>query len=238
MVSPKAEKILYNLWQMYGNSLEMNSTYNIQDYNESLVEEFFFVVLGGFGISYELNLSALKVLKEKNLLDSKLFKTKKTLISTIELLKNEFGTKQFEPQTKSKSLRKYRFIDTKSITVAEAGCWLWNECNWNLGKKLQILGDDSREWLCNCPGIGLKSASWFLRNIGYSDNYAVLDVHILRFVSKIGIEVPKTLSEKAYLNIENVLRELCDNIGINLGKMDFLLWNLSRYGYLQHVRCD
>lgn len=238
MVSSNAEKILDTLWQMYGSSLEGTSKFRLQDSNQKLIDEFFFIVLGGFGISYELNLSALKILKEKRMLNIDLFKEKEALTDTIELLKSEFCKKQFEPRTKSNELRRYRFIDTKPITVTEAGYWLWNECGWNLNEKLHSIGNNSREWLCSCPGIGLKSASWFLRNIGYSDNYAVLDVHILRFVSKIGIEVPKTLSEKAYLHIESVLRELCDKIGVTLGKMDLLLWTLGRYGYLEYVRCE
>ncbi|SHJ57008.1 Thermostable 8-oxoguanine DNA glycosylase [Clostridium amylolyticum] len=238
MVSLNAERVLDDLWQMYGGYVQENLNFNIKLNNTKLIEEFFFIVLGGFGISYELNISALRVLKHKKLLNSNLFINKEDLIITSELLKNEFNTKQFEPRTKSSELRKYRFIDTKSITVAEAGYWLWSECQWNIDKKLQTEGNKAREWLCNCPGVGLKSASWLLRNIGYCENYAVLDVHILRFISKMGIEVPKNLSEKSYLYVEDTLRNLCDNIGVTLGKMDYLLWTLGRCGYLEHVRCE
>lgn len=233
-----AEKVLYNLWKLYGSIIEKTWKIKGEFSNEELIEEFFFIVLGGFGISYELNLSALKIIKNKGLLNNKLYSDNKQLTYTAKLLKNEFIQKQFEPMTKSKEFRKYRFINSKPIVVANAGYWLWNECFWNLDKKLKSSEYNSRKWLCECPGFGLKSASWFLRNIGYSDNYAVLDVHVLRFASRIGIEIPKTLSEKSYLHIEDILRKLCNKIGVTLGKMDFLIWTLGRYGYLDYVRCE
>ncbi|MPN54405.1 putative N-glycosylase/DNA lyase [bioreactor metagenome] len=82
----------------------------------------------------------------------------------------------------------------------------------------------------------MKSASWFLRNIGYSYDYAVFDVHILRFISRIGIDVPNVISDKVYIYLEDILREICNKIGVTLGSMDYLLWILGRNGYLEYVR--
>lgn len=238
MVVTNAENILYNLWEMYGKSIEKFLKQESEKDNSKLIEEFFFIVLGGFGISYELNQSALNVLKQKSLLSGELFDSNEKLETTIELLKKEFTIKQFEPKTKNNEFRKYRFIETKPITVSQAGYWLWNECQWNISNKINTLNINSRDWLCNCPGFGLKSASWYLRNTGYNFDYAVLDVHVLRFISKIGIEVPNTITEKSYLFIENALRELCNKIGVALGKMDYLIWTLGREGYLDYVRCE
>lgn len=230
------EDLFRELWEMYGNSISMDRDEMIIN-NNKLIEEFFFVVLGGYGISYELNKSGLNVLSSKKILTSELFQGDNIEV-VEEIIKEEFSKKQFEPMTKNNELRKYRFIKSKPRIVASAGNWLWNECEWDLQKWLKDNRLNSREQLCKCPGIGMKSASWFLRNIGYNDNYAVFDVHILRFISKIGIDVPEVITDKRYTYLEGILREVCTRIGISLGKMDYLLWILGRNGYLEYVRCN
>jgi len=81
----------------------------------------------------------------------------------------------------------------------------------------------------------MKSASWLLRNTGFNDDCAVFDVHILRFLSYLGFNVPKQLTAKVYLNLEEALRKVCNNIGVTLGKMDYLLWLLSRNGFINYA---
>lgn len=84
----------------------------------------------------------------------------------------------------------------------------------------------AREWLVkNVKGIGPKEASHFLRNVGYND-VAILDRHILSLMrehSLIG-QVPRTLSMKKYLAIEDRLKELAERVGISLGELDLYLW--------------
>lgn len=225
-------KLFLEIWELYGNSIEPYNTNKIID-NDLLIEEFFFVVLGGFGISYELNKSGLEVIKNKGFTERKFYYNNMENETTC-LLKNEFFKKQFEPKTNKKEYRKYRFTNSKPSIIYSAGKWLLNEYNWNL---VELLNEEVniRSILCSCPGFGMKSASWLLRNTGYNVNYAVLDVHILRFVSKIGIEVPKILTEKAYIHIEEILRDICAKIDVSLGKMDYLLWLLGRTGFLDYV---
>ncbi|TAH60805.1 MAG: hypothetical protein EWM50_06375 [Gottschalkiaceae bacterium] len=232
----KVEELFRDLWELYGKSIEIDRNAKLTD-NDLLIDEFFFVVLGGYGISYELNRSGLNILKSKGLISSHLYTDDK--VKEVEVfIREEFSLKQFEPKTKSNELRKYRFIESKPAIVASAGNWIFNECNWNLNEWLDINDQDSRSKLCKCPGIGMKSASWFLRNIGYNEDYAVFDVHILRFISKIGIDVPNVITEKVYINLENILRAICSRIDVTLGKMDYLLWVLGRSGYLDYVRCN
>lgn len=233
----KSVEVLFReLWDLFGESIKDNKNAKIMD-NEVLIDEFFFVVLGGYGISYELNKSGFNVIKNKGLLNSQFYIDDK--VNLVEdLIRKEFSLKQFEPRTKSNELRKYRYIYSKPITIAYAGNWILNECNWNLCDWLNGNEENLREELCNCPGIGMKSASWFLRNVGYNDNYAVFDIHILRFLSKIGFDVPETMTKKSYIYLEDDLRSICNEIDVTLGDMDYLLWVLGRSGYLDYVRCD
>lgn len=220
---------------MYGPAISKDIELPTID-NDQIINEFFFVVLGGYGISYELNLSALKILKTKGFLNHELYITKEISNNTAMLLRKELDTRQFEPVTKNGFFRRYRFIETKPINIAFAGNWFWEECNWDFITKIKEFDNrDSRKWLCQCPGFGMKSASWFLRNTRINNDCAVFDVHVLRFLSRIGFEIPESLTVKEYLQLENKLRTVCYKIGVSLGAMDYLLWILGRNGFLAHV---
>jgi len=86
-----------------------------------------------------------------------------------------------------------------------------------------------REWLVeNIKGIGMKEASHFIRNIGLSDNQlAILDIHILKNLEECGVieEIPKSLSKKDYLKIENKMREFSKQIIIPMDELDMLFWS-------------
>mgnify|MGYP001596399044 FL=1 len=86
----------------------------------------------------------------------------------------------------------------------------------------------TREWLAeNVKGIGYKEASHFLRNIGFGKNLAILDVHILKNLKNHGVikKIPKSLTKREYLNIENKLREFCKKINIPMDELDLLFWS-------------
>jgi len=85
-----------------------------------------------------------------------------------------------------------------------------------------------REWLIrNIRGVGLKEASHFLRNIGYSD-LAIIDFHILNLLDRYGlIEKPKTMTKSRYLQIEDELRRLSRDAGLSLAELDLYLWYIE-----------
>ena len=89
---------------------------------------------------------------------------------------------------------------------------------------------DKRTWLVQeITGIGLKEASHYLRNIGLGENIAILDRHILAYLLHFGIikEIPKTLSLKKYLQIEQSMTEFSKSISIPIDELDLLLWYLK-----------
>jgi len=85
-----------------------------------------------------------------------------------------------------------------------------------------------REWLIrNIRGVGLKEASHFLRNIGYSD-LAIIDFHILNLLDRYGlIEKPKTMTKSRYLRIEDELRRLSRDVDLSLAELDLYLWYIE-----------
>jgi N-glycosylase/DNA lyase len=86
---------------------------------------------------------------------------------------------------------------------------------------------DKRNWLNkNIKGYGLKESSHFLRNIGFVEDIAILDRHILKNLKKFNVieEIPKSISEKKYFQIENQMKEFSNEIGITLAHLDFIFW--------------
>ncbi len=78
----------------------------------------------------------------------------------------------------------------------------------------------------NIKGIAFKEASHFLRNIGFYNDVTILDRHILRNLLEFNVidEIPKTISEKKYLDIENRMMKFSKKINIPLKSLDFVIW--------------
>jgi len=81
------------------------------------------------------------------------------------------------------------------------------------------------------PGMGPKQASMFLRNIGYTNDLAVLDSHILRYLSWIGVtSYTKTSINtlQRYECLEAQFRSYADHIGLSVGDADLAAWIVVR----------
>ncbi|MBI2578806.1 MAG: N-glycosylase/DNA lyase [Candidatus Aenigmarchaeota archaeon] len=86
----------------------------------------------------------------------------------------------------------------------------------------------AREWLVkNVKGFGYKEASHFLRNVGFYEDVAILDRHILKNLLKYGaiVEIPKSLTPKKYMEIEEKMKEFAERSGIPFAHLDLLFWS-------------
>lgn len=89
---------------------------------------------------------------------------------------------------------------------------------------------EMREWIVkNIRGMSYKEASHFLRNIGFGQELAILDRHILKNLAALDViqEVPKTVSPKLYKEIEEKLKVYCKEVDIPMENIDLLLWYLE-----------
>ncbi len=96
----------------------------------------------------------------------------------------------------------------------------------------RILGDvfEVREWIVkNVRGMAHKEASHFLRNVGFGDEIAILDRHILRNLVRLRVidELPKTITPKRYKEIEAKMMRYCKKIDVPMDEFDLLLWYLE-----------
>ena len=77
------------------------------------------------------------------------------------------------------------------------------------------------------PGLGPKQSSLFLRNIGYTDSVAVLDVHVLTYMNWVGLT---TALEKSiptirkYERLEDSFVEHSLSLGYSPGQLDLAVW--------------
>ena len=127
-------------------------------------------------------------------------------------------------------LQTVRFGDTKSERIVVNRKFLTENGKLKIKDKISNkTAGELREWLVeNIMGYGMKEASHFIRNIGLSNNkLAILDSHILKNLKGFGIinDIPKSLTKKRYLEIEQKMKEFSDKIGISMDELDLLLWS-------------
>ncbi len=90
-----------------------------------------------------------------------------------------------------------------------------------------------RELVLRIPGLGLKEASHFLRDIGYSDELAILDSHVVRFLEDYLFHrepVSHPRCEQEYLELEENLVNLASECGLHLPDLDSAVWAFMRSG--------
>jgi len=148
-----------------------------------------------------------------------------------ELLKigpENWNLKLIENVLKGKS----RFYRMKAKAIMEAKKLFFHKGKPMIKEILQKQGIEqekfkTRIWLVkNVRGLGMKEASHFLRNIGFYENIAIIDRHILKNMKRYGIvkEIPKALTMKKYLELEQRLRAFSARIGIPMEELDLLFW--------------
>ena len=74
--------------------------------------------------------------------------------------------------------------------------------------------------------MGLKEANHVLRNLGFGEEIAILDRHILRNLLELNVieEIPKSMTPKKYYEIEDEMRKYSDYSGIRMDELDLVLW--------------
>ena len=123
-----------------------------------------------------------------------------------------------------------RFKNTKAENLVRLREIMINDKGEFITKQLFSRMKDSferREWIVkNVRGMGWKEASHFLRNVGFGEELAILDRHILRNMERLGVieSIPKTITGKNYVEMEAKLKEYVKTIDIPMDEMDLLLW--------------
>jgi N-glycosylase/DNA lyase len=127
-------------------------------------------------------------------------------------------------------LKGVRFPRNKARYIVEARKFFTENNELRIKEKIKEFNDvfALREWLSkNVKGIGMKEASHFIRNIGLSTDLAILDRHILKNLKELKVidEIPKTITKKKYIEIEEKMRNLAKSLDITLAELDLIFWS-------------
>lgn len=134
-----------------------------------------------------------------------------------------------QPEEIAEYLNIVRFKNNKSRYLVELRELMTVDGKLQPKKILSEKGNtlEKREWIFkNIKGMGMKEANHVLRNLGFGDEIAILDRHILRNLVQLNIidEIPKSITEKKYYEIEEKMKEYSEYSEITMGELDLVLW--------------
>lgn len=139
------------------------------------------------------------------------------------------------PPFKGNQGSKYRYPTSKSNFIVACAAKLYYENKMTIKHILFSSKDgiEARETLMKeCKGIGPKQASLFLRNIKYSDDLAILDCHVDRYMKLLQLNDALDLINKQkihpYLKKENKLRIYALSKKRSLASLDIGIWIVMR----------
>ncbi len=171
---------------------------------QSLREEIAACLLGGHGITAEMNEAAFCHLRSGGLLDG-IHST-----DTIEAALTE-------PLLVDGKRTRYRFPRQKARFLCEA--------------MLRLAGETPpandlafRAWLLEFPGIGAKTASWITRNWLHSNRVAIIDVHVFRAGTIAGLFRGTEVIARDYNWLEEKFLCFADALGIEARHLDVFIW--------------
>lgn len=184
-------------------------TYTSLRLGRTLIEEVAACLLGGFGMKAELGLAAFARLRHHGLIGE--------LGSDAETLERVLA----EPFRVDGVSRQYRFPRQKARYLAA--------CMHRLAEFTEPSDDVAlRDRLAELPGVGLKTASWIVRNYRGSNCVAVIDVHILRAGRHIHLFSPTLAPQHHYRTLEQAFLRFAAALSTPASMLDSLIWEYMR----------
>ena len=185
--------------------------------------EFLFCLMGGFGITYEHGRSAADVIWQLRPFSEEWEDDDLSVAILDELLQP-----QFDPLKLDGTLRRYRYPRRKASIIVKARDWL--NRNGPLHERLMELSDcrERRRFLSDCPGMGFKTASWLLRNLGLGEDLATIDVHVFRALSEAGRIAKNAKLPRDYELLESAFLEWCEELDASPAAFDLFIWHWQR----------
>ncbi|MFH0837182.1 MAG: DNA lyase [Candidatus Aenigmatarchaeota archaeon] len=143
--------------------------------------------------------------------------------SCLEGLMKSGELKASNKQELAVLLKGIRFQNNKSKFIVLAR----NDFDIIYGKiqELKQKPKELRVWILrNVKGIGMKEASHLLRNLGFGEDFAILDVHILRTMKELGLIDSIKLTKKRYFEYEIVFQNYARQLGLKPAELDIAIW--------------
>jgi N-glycosylase/DNA lyase len=176
----------------------------------SLFEEIGACLLGNHGVPAEVAYAAFVSLRDQGFFEPP--------VRTAD----EFYTALKNPLVVGGRRVAYRFAAQKSLYLADSlhaasRSKTIPECPLRL-----------RDWLATLHGIGLKTASWIVRNHTSDDRVAILDIHITRICGFLGLFSGLEVLPRDYRQLERRFLEFASAIDVPASILDALMWRDAR----------
>ncbi len=195
-------------WRAQAWQHQILGTYSGIRFGQNLREEAAACLLGGFGMPAELGVAAFHRLNRASMLVSG---------TSFEAILSVLS----EPLVVRGRRRQYRFARQKARYLALALTAI-DEISPSL--------DDValRDELATLPGIGLKTASWIVRNHRFSTSVAVLDIHVLRAIDWMGLYRVDAFRTAQYRVVEGLYLSLVEALETPAWLLDAVIWDYMR----------
>jgi len=176
-------------------------------WSEDLREELVACLLGGHGITWDMNAAAFTALLQWRLFDRPHVKAR----DIARLLSKPM-------LSPSGNYIRYRFPNRRSHYIAEALRRLATE---------ELPTRDAfefRQALLTFPGIGFKTASWITRNYLNSSSVAIIDIHVYRAGILMGLFSGAERIAGEYLSLETKYLEFAEAMEVDPRHLDLIIW--------------
>jgi N-glycosylase/DNA lyase len=191
----------------------------------------------GSQVPYEVALAAAKEIRNTGLLETP---TKRYCIQIYEKAIYNLLSQPLQHPDWAPTGRRYRFPRIRANQISRT-VWAIYSDSGSLQERLRACKNATearRSIIAVGVGIGPKQASLFLRNIDFTDELAILDSHVLRFMGLCGqlCQATKPISSlQTYESHETHLRNYAQRSGYSLGCIDQAIWIVMRV-YLQEAK--
>ena len=195
-------------WRAQAWQHEALGTYSNLRLGRTLAEEIAACLLGGYGMPAELGLAAYSHLRALGFL-------------SMQPSAPEIEEALLQPLQCNGTLRNYRFPRQKAKYLSA--------CLYHVQALEEVERDlDLREKLAELPGVGLKTASWVVRNYRRSDSVAIIDIHILRAGRHVNLFNERWKPERHYRDLESAFLNFAEAISTPASLLDGLMWDQMR----------
>jgi N-glycosylase/DNA lyase len=150
------------------------------------------------------------------------------------ILESEMSRPIF-PSYRGNNWCRYRYSRSKAEYIVRTALEIYKKNNSNLKELLMSCQNEyeARNILSEkAIGIGYKQASLFLRNIYYSENLAILDSHVIRYMILLKLvenDAKLILSnEKTYVKLEDRLYDYASLNDKSISTLDIAIWIVMR----------
>lgn len=197
-------------WATLAASADLETDAYICPRDTPLIEEVIFCILGGFGIRMEVNRAAWEALQCAGIFRGEIVKSSR--IESILRQPLDVGGRKI----------RYRFPKQRAHRIATAL------------RRLEACPPPTdsvhsfRQALMELPGIGPKTASWIARNWLGSNEVAILDIHVLRAGSAMGLFPIRYRLPNDYEMLERRFIEFAKAIDVPPALLDALIWREMR----------